>query len=209
MSLDFSLYLITDRTQVPPGRTLLENVHAALDGGVKGVQLREKDLDARDLYRLALEVRRLTERYEARLLINDRADIALAVGADGVHLGGTSLPVETVRRLVGPERLIGASTHSLQEISQAQEGGADFVTFGPVYFTPSKSAYGPPVGLEKLKAACAGSALPVFALGGVNALRIPEVMAAGASGVALISAVLASYDPSFAASAIIESLKNK
>jgi thiamine-phosphate pyrophosphorylase len=206
-SLDFSLYLITDRNQVPPDRTLVEVVRSALEGGVRGVQIREKDLGARELYLLSLELRRLTRRFDARLLINDRLDVAEAVEADGVHLGGASLPVKTARRLLGPRKLIGASAHSLQEVLEAQESGADFVTFGPVFFTPSKARYGAPVGLDRLREACVKAAIPVFALGGINALRTPEIIDAGAFGIALISAILTADEPTLSAASLLESLK--
>jgi thiamine-phosphate pyrophosphorylase len=193
--IDFQLYLITDRHGLPPGRSLMETVAAALEGGVRAVQLREKDLSPRELLPLALELRALTCRFGARLLINDRIDIAQAVAADGVHLAGTSLPIAVARRLLGPEALIGVSTHHLDEVLGATRDGADFVTFGPVYPTPSKAAFGAPVGIEALRIACATTILPVFALGGVKAPHIPELLEAGASGIALISAILASSAP--------------
>lgn len=197
--IDFNLYLITDRHQVASGHTLPQVIQAALDAGVKAIQLREKDLPTDQLHRLAAELRALTCRYGARLLINDRIDIGQAVEADGVHLGGQSLPVETARQLLGPDKLIGVSTHSLDQIDRAARGGADFVTFGPVYATPSKAAYGPPLGIGALTRACRHSAVPVFALGGVNPARRPEVLACGAAGIALISAIIASQEPSAAA----------
>lgn len=205
-SLLGSLYLITDRRQLPAGRTLLDTVEAALAAGVTMVQLREKDLPAGDLFALAQQLRQLTRRYGARLLINDRIDVALAVEADGAHLGGHSLPVNIARQLLGPERLLGVSTHHQEEIAEAAAAGADFVTFGPVYATPSKAAYGPPQGLERLRAACAGAALPVFALGGVSAERIPNVLAAGAAGIACIAAVLSAADPAAAARNLLRQL---
>jgi len=195
MPVDFNLYLITDRHQVPPGRTLVQTVEAALAAGVRAVQLREKDLGAAELLPLARELRELTRRHGARLLINDRIDIALAVEADGIHLGGHSLPVAIARKLLGPQRLIGVSTHHLTEIQRAAELGADFVTFGPVYATPSKAAFGPPQGLEALATACLASRLPVFALGGITPQRVAEVHTAGAFGVALIAAIIAADDP--------------
>ncbi len=197
-AVDFSLYLITDRRQVPGG-DLVTAVHSALEGGVRAVQLREKDLPAAALYPLARELRELTRRYGARLLVNDRVDVALAVEADGVHLGGHSLPAATVRRLLGPDRLLAISTHSAAEAAQAARSGADFITFGPVYFTPSKARYGAPVGLDALATVATATSLPVFALGGVTAELCPEVIAAGAGGVALISAILADPDPAAAA----------
>lgn len=203
--VDFKLYLITDRRALAPGRSLGETVAAALAGGVRAVQLREKDLSPRELLPLALELRSLTRRFGARLLINDRIDLAQAVEADGVHLAGSSLPTTVARRLLGPEALIGVSTHHLDEVLAAAREGADFVTFGPVYPTPSKAAYGAPVGLDALRSACSASPLPVFALGGIKAPHIPELLEAGASGIALISAILASSAPQLAA----ENLRQK
>lgn len=197
--IDFKLYLITDRLGLPPGRNLVETVAAALAGGVRVVQLREKDLSPRELYPLALELRALTRRFGARLLINDRIDLAQAVEADGVHLAGSSLPTAVARRLLGAEALIGVSTHHLDEILTAAMEGANFVTFGPVYPTPSKAAYGAPVGLDALRAACSASPLPVFALGGITPFHISELLDAGVSGIALISAILAARAPQQAA----------
>ena len=199
--IDFNLYLITDRHQLAPGHTLMSAVEAALQGGVKAVQLREKDLSAAELLPLARDLRELTRRYDAHLLINDQIDLALAVHADGVHLGGHSLPTNVVRQKVGPSLLIGVSTHSNTDIIIATGQGADFVTFGPVYATPSKAAFGPPQGLPALSAACRISALPVFALGGITVSKLADIRLAGAGGIALISAILASPDPRRAAEA--------
>lgn len=193
--IDFSLYLITDRHQVAPGHTLLSAIESALQGGIKAVQLREKDLSAAELLPLAQELRELTRRYDARLLLNDHIDLALAVQADGVHLGGHSQPTEIVRERIGTELLIGISTHSNADIISAAKQGADFVTFGPVYATPSKASFGPPQGLNALSEACRISPLPVFALGGISASRATEVRQTGASGIALISAIIANPDP--------------
>jgi len=206
--IDFNLFLITDRKQLPPGRSLVETVAAALEGGVRAVQLRERGLSAAELYPLALELRELTTRHGARLLINDRLDVALAVGADGVHLGGHSLPVAAARKILGPDKLIGVSTHRPEEVTAAQRGGADFVTFGPVFFTPSKAAFGEPVGPDRLSEVCAASPLPVFALGGVTLERLPELLSAGSRRVALISAILAAADPTAAAATILARLGN-
>jgi thiamine-phosphate pyrophosphorylase len=206
MPVDFDLYLITDRRQVPAGRTLVETLRAALEGGVRAVQLREKDLPAAELLPLAQELRGLTARHGARLLVNDRLDVALAVGADGVHLGGHSLPVAVARRILGPEKLIGVSTHHPEEVPAAARDGADFVTIGPVWFTPSKAAYAEPVGLEQLRAACAAD-LPVFALGGVTGDRLPAILAAGAAGAALVSAILAAPDAAAATTTLLARLR--
>lgn len=198
MAVDFRLYLVTDRLRATGG-DLLAAVGRALAGGVRAVQLREKDLHGRQLYELALAMRELTARHGARLLVNDRVDVALAAGADGVHLGAASIPPGEARRILGRGAMIGCSTHDLREVADAATGGADFVTFGPVYDTPSKAAYGPPVGIEALRRACAASPVPVFALGGIGAGTVGEVLDAGAWGVGAIGAVLAAPDPFAAA----------
>ena len=208
-AVDFDLYLITDRRSLAPGRDLLATVRSALLGGVRAVQLREKDLSAAELYPLARELRRLTREFSARLLINDRVDLALAVDADGVHLGSHSLPIAVARQLLGDQRLIGVSTHHHDEVNSAVAAGADFVTFGPVYPTPSKAAYGPPLGLEPLAAACAHAPLPVFALGGVSAARILELRAVGCSHVALIADIMSAADPTAAAQSLLKVLSRE
>jgi thiamine-phosphate pyrophosphorylase len=191
----FDFYLVTDRRQTH-GRDLLWVLEQALDGGgVGAVQLREKDLECKKLLDLADKARALCARYHAALLINDRIDVALAVDADGVQLGQSSLPVHTARKLLGPARMIGASTHSLQEAQEAERSGADFVLFGPVYFTPSKAAFGLPQGVAALKKVVENTTLPVYAIGGIKPDNVKEVLATGICGVALISALLAAPDP--------------
>ena len=192
--VDFSLYLITDRMQTA-GRALPAVVADALRGGLRAVQLREKDLAAGQLFELAVELRQLTRQYGAKLLINDRIDVALAVAADGVHLGKAGLPVPEARRILGRDRLIGYSAHSADEALQAQLAGADFVTLGPVYHTPSKAQYGEPLGLSALSEAARVVTIPVFALGGVKHASVAEVLSAGAHGVALISAIMVAPNP--------------
>ena len=201
--LNFRLYLVTDRKQTAD-RPLTDVVRAALDGGVRAVQLREKDLEGRELYALAERLRTLTARYQAHLLVNDRLDVALAVEADGVHLGQHSFSVKDARRLLGAGKLIGVSTHSRQEITAAQ--GADFMLFGPVYYTPSKAAYGEPQGPDRLRAAVAHSAVPVFAIGGIKTERVAEVVETGAHGIAMISAISAAPDPAQAARELLRQL---
>ena len=204
--IDFNLYLITDRTQTA-GRELPAVVADALIGGVRSVQLREKDLSACQQIELAVQLRSLTRQYNARLLINERIDIALAIGADGVHLGSESLPVAQARRLLGPELLIGYSAHAVDEALRAEQDGADFVTFGPVYHTPSKLKYGEPLGVSRLAAAISALTIPVFALGGVKKTSISDVMATGCHGVAMISEIIAASDPQSAATSILEKIE--
>lgn len=191
--VDCSLYLVTDRHQTC-GRPLVPLLREALGAGLRAVQLRERDLATRPLLALAEEVLRLTREHKALLLINDRVDLVLAVGADGVHLRSDSLPVAAARRLLGPHRLIGVSAHSVDEVVRAESEGADFALLGPVYDTPSKRAYGPPIGLRPIEEAASRCRLPVMAIGGITAARIGEVRRAGASGVAVSSAILSAAD---------------
>ena len=200
------VYLITDRHQTL-GRKLTDVVREALEGGVRAVQLREKDLSSGELFRLAAELRRLTSEYGARLIINDRLDIALAVEADGVHVGITSVPVAIVRQVMGKGTLIGYSAHEIDEALQAQADGADFVTFSPVYPTPSKSAYGQPCGVKKLADAVAALQIPVVALGGISLANVAEVLSASVTGIAVISALLAAVDPRVAASSLLKKIE--
>jgi len=187
----FRLYLITDRQLVPDLEGACE---MALKGGVKAIQLREKDLPVRELLETARRLRKLTERYGAMLFINDRVDVALASGADGVHLGVDGLPPGAVRKIAGEKLMIGASTHSLEEARRAERGGADFITFGPVYETSSKMKYGKPLGVEKLREAARELSVPIFALGGIKKENAGEALGAGAYGIALISAVFGAAD---------------
>jgi thiamine-phosphate pyrophosphorylase len=202
LPVDFKLYLITDRTQVK--MPLVAAVRLALEGGVRSVQLREKDLPVRELLALSQEMRTLTNEFGAKLFINDRVDVAVAVNADGVHLGHKSMPVEAVRRVVGNNMLIGVSTHNLAEAKAAEAGGADFITFGPVFDTPSKAKLGTPVGAEALKEIKYEINIPFYALGGIKSGNIKQVLCAGASGVAMISAILAAEDIKKASSKLIE-----
>ncbi|MBI1912041.1 MAG: thiamine phosphate synthase [Deltaproteobacteria bacterium] len=187
------LYLITDRKIAKQG--ILKAIESAIIGGVRFIQLREKDLKGAPLLQLAKEVRELTGFYNAKLIINDRADIALLCGADGVHLGQNSFSPKDVRKILGKEKLIGVSTHSIKEAKAARDSGADFITFGPVFFTPSKAQYGEPVGIKLLRKVKTEIEIPVYALGGIKKSNIREVIKAGADGIALISAIMGSDNP--------------
>ena len=190
-----NLYLITNRKLVHEKWAFLELIEKLLHGGVKMVQLREKDLTAAELFSLAVEMRALTEQYGCKLIINDRIDIAQAVAADGVHLGHHSLPVKYARKILGESALIGVSTHTTEEINSAHQQGADFITYGPVFYTPSKADMGEPVGLKSLQTACQKSTLPVYALGGISHDNCRDIIQTGVHGIALISALIAAKDP--------------
>jgi len=184
---------VTDHHALEPAPgtdALLAAIRRAADAGVDWIQIREKDLDARALaavVRLALESSRHTA---AKIFVNDRLDVAIAAGAAGVHLGEMSLPVETVvqwRRSAGRmEFEIGVSCHSIEGAKAAQRGGADYIFFGPVFPTPSKAAFGPPQGIERLREVCMAVQIPVLAIGGVNLENASSSMEASAAGIAAI-----------------------
>jgi thiamine-phosphate pyrophosphorylase len=192
--VDFDLYLVTDRHQTG-SRSLGDVVREALSGGVRAVQLREKDLPVRERFRWAERLRSVTAEFGARLLINDGVDICLAVGADGVHLRKDSLPIDAVRRIIGQDGLIGYSAHRASEALTAQQAGADFVVLGPIYDTPSKRTMGKPLGLSEIRSTAVQVSIPIFAIGGIRSGRIHPVVQNGAHGVAVISALLEAPNP--------------
>ena len=205
-SIDFDLYLVTDR-HATAGRDLLWVLKEALEGGVRAVQLREKDLGGGALLELARQVKALCDRHGAEFFINDRVDVALAADAAGVHLAANSMPLAVARGLLGPDRKIGVSTHSVAEVRSAAEAGADFVLFGPVYPTSSKLAFGEPQGPAALKAVTDSASLPVFAIGGIKQHHLPEIKAHGTARIALISAISEAPDPKAAARDMLAALR--
>jgi len=175
---------ITDRRGLTGG--LIDNVRALLDAGIDLLQLREKDLEARELYDLARAIRSLPNPSGAKLVVNARADVALAAGFDGVHLPADSPSPELFRR-ISERFVIGVSCHSADEAVRAAEEGADYVVFGPVFETASKRAFGPPQGLARLEEVCRAANIPVLALGGITESNAGDCLRAGAAGLAGIS----------------------
>jgi len=184
------LYLITDRKLFHAQCEFYLALETALMAGVKFIQLREKHLPERMILDMAYWVLELAREYGAKLLVNDRVDIALAAGADGVHLGQKSLPAHAVRKITGDDFLIGVSTHSLHEALEAEKDGADFITLGPIYHTPSKARYGEPIGVDVIRQVKSRVSVPVLAIGGIKTDTVHEVLNAGADGVAVISGIL-------------------
>jgi thiamine-phosphate pyrophosphorylase len=176
---------ITDRHALKP-QELLRRISEAARAGVDLIQIREKDLATRDLLALSREAVEAARGTKAQIVINDRLDIALAVGAAGVHLSRESLPASEVRRIVPKDFLIGVSCHSTSQALEAEAAGADYILLGPIFATPSKLQYGPPLGIEKLREATSRLKIPVLALGGINVERARECRAAGARGIAAI-----------------------
>ena len=199
------LVLITDRKVC--GKKLTDIIEHAIEGGVGTVQLREKDLCTGDLYSLAKEIREITERKDVNLIINDRVDIATAVDADGVHLGWQSLGIDIVRRMIGRDKIIGFSAHSLEEAERAKSSGADYVSISPVFDTVNKDYFIKPLGVGAIGRVKDQINIPVIALGGINESNVSSVIKNGADGVAIISAILLSDSPEQTAAGICREIK--
>jgi len=191
--LESRLFLVTDRHQTK-GRPLVPLLQRVLTAAAPVIQLRERDLSARELVTLALELQAVTASRRSQLLINDRIDVALALEGVGVHLRSNSLPVSVARQVLGTQRLLGISVHAVEEAVQVESQGADYIVLGPIYETPSKQMFGPPLGIHTLERACRLVRLPIIGIGGVTAARAREMRRAGAFGVAVITAVLGAAD---------------
>lgn len=201
-----ALYLVTSQEVTRNGNTL-DVVRKALAGGVRLVQLREKSMCDGELYRLALEVRRLTRDVGANLVINDRVDIAIACGADGVHLGLEDLPVDAARR-IAPEFIIGASAHSVQEVLDAQQKGASYVNIGPLFTTKTKKVPGDRfLGIDGLRSMLAVARIPFTVMGGIKMEHIADLVANGARTVAVVSAVTMADDPERATRELLREIR--
>ena len=177
------------------GRGIVEVVRAALRGGAPSIQLRGKDQPAREQAALARALLTETRAMGALLLVNDRLDVALAAGADGVHLGQDDLPLEAARRIVPPHFIVGISAETAELARAAERGGADYVGTGPVYATGSKPDAGDAVGCARIAEVAAAVALPVLGIGGIAIANAADVVRAGAAGIAVISAVMRAADP--------------
>lgn len=210
--MPFDLYLVTD-PDLPRGKPLLAVVAAALSGGVTVVQLRDKRSSLREMLELGAEMRRISQLHHAPFLVNDRVDLALALEADGVHVGPADLPPLEARRLMPPPRLLGVSTGTIQEALAAQEAGADYIGAGPVFPTATKPAAGFPIGPEGIRSIAEAVRIPVIGIGGINAGNAESVVEAGAAGVAVVSAIIGAEDPESAAreirARVVEALERR
>lgn len=207
-ALDLRVYLITD-PRLPGDRRLEEVVGAALRGGVTLVQLRDKGASTLQLVETGRRLREITAAASVPLVINDRVDVAMAVGADGVHVGHPGqedMPPEICRRLLGPHAIVGVSVDQVDEAQRAAAAGATYLSTGPVYVTQTKSDAGPAAGLALVRRIRAATSLPLTGIGGIGRDTAGEVIRAGADGVALAGAILAAADPETAARSVRQSV---
>jgi thiamine-phosphate pyrophosphorylase len=197
-AVDWTLYVATDSRLASP-RSLAAIIEAAIRGGAGIIQYREKTLTTRRMVESAAVLRQVCRQSGAVFLVNDRLDVALAVDADGVHLGQNDMPVRIARELLGPEKLLGISVQDARTMDEAENEGADYLSFSPVFSTSTKPDHEGPLGLEGVRVLAGRSRLPTVAIGGINRTNVAEVMGTGVRGVCVISAVMSAPDPERAA----------
>lgn len=203
---DLRLYLVTDRP-LSLGRDIDWIVEEAVKGGATMVQLREKDCSTREFIELAAKLKETLKPLGIPLLINDRIDVALAVDADGVHIGQSDMPYKTARALLGPDKIIGLSVENMEDIRVANELDVDYVGISPVYSTHTKTDTAAPFGLDGLREAVKLSIHPTVAIGGMNMKTAKDVMACGTDGIAVVSAIVSADSPCEAARNLLEVMK--
>ncbi|MDY2986422.1 MAG: thiamine phosphate synthase [Peptoniphilus sp.] len=194
-SVDYSIYLVTDRSLMT-GDNLLNAVEESLNGGTKLVQLREKNATTREFLELAVELKELCHRYNAKLLINDRIDIALAVDADGVHLGQTDIPADIARKILGEDKIIGISAQTIDRAREAESLGADYIGVGAVFPTKTKDVIHD-MNPEILSSVAASVSIPVVAIGGINRTTIDNLKDIDVAGYAIVTGILMAEDKKY------------
>lgn len=191
-NLDLSLYLVTDKSD--DVEKFLKTIEEAIKGGVSVVQIREKTADTLDFYNLALKVKEITSKYNVPLIINDRVDIALAIDADGVHVGQSDMPCDVTRRLIGEDKILGISAATVDEAQKAEKDGADYIGTGAVFPTATKDD-APSVTKEELKEVVESINIPVVAIGGINLENAHQLVDTGIAGLSVVSAIMSSENP--------------
>jgi len=207
-NIDWKLCLVAD-VEAAEGKYIILAIEKAIEGGVSLVQLRAKNLESREYLELSLKAHEITKIKNIPFIINDRVDIAFSCKADGVHLGQDDLPLFFTRKILGKKKLIGVSVNTVKEAKEAEQGGADYLGVGPIYFTQTKKDIRPPIGLEGLRDIRRRVEVPILAIGGVNAKNAREIIETGADGVAVVSAILASENIEEAARELAEAVSVK
>ncbi|WP_446898675.1 thiamine phosphate synthase [Clostridium sp. LBM24168] len=198
MGINYNLYLVTDRRFIG-SKPLKKAVEEAILGGVTLVQVREKNASSREFYRIALEVKEITQYYKIPIIIDDRLDIAQAIDADGVHLGQTDIPLDIARKILGINKIIGISVGNIEEAVEAENGGADYLGIGTIFNTGTKKDIDIPIGIEGLNKIYNSINIPAVAIGGIGQNNFKEVFSTGIDGIAVVSAILGSKDITSAA----------
>lgn len=191
-NLDLSLYLVTDKSD--DVEKFLKTIEEGIKGGVTVVQIREKTADTLDFFNLALKVKEITKKYNVPLIINDRVDVALAIDADGVHVGQTDMPCDVTRKLVGPDKIVGVSAATIDEAKKAEKDGADYIGTGAVFPTATKDD-APKITKKDLKEIVDSINIPVVAIGGITLDNAHELIDTGIAGLSVVSAIMSSDDP--------------
>ncbi|WP_282126893.1 thiamine phosphate synthase [Marinifilum flexuosum] len=200
---DLNLYLVTDK-ELANGKALEDIVEEAVKGGVSMVQIREKEANSKDFYQLADTVKKVLEKYKVPLIINDRLDIALAVDADGLHIGQSDLPYHVARKILGPNKIIGLSVENIEQARQANQLDVDYIGLSPVFSTQTKNDIAKPLELDGVKEIMSFSKHPAVAIGGINSTNTADIIKAGADGIAVVSAIVCAEDPCNAAKELKE-----
>jgi thiamine-phosphate pyrophosphorylase len=205
-NIDYSLCLVTDQ-KLCRGRELIDVVMEAVAGGVSIVQIREKDSHTRDFLQLAAAIKKKLKNTNVPLIINDRVDVAIAAGADGVHVGQTDLPCSAVREMLGPDKIVGVSINTFDQITEADKLDIDYLSLSPVFPTPTKPDTTPAFGIEGLKKARQMTSRPMMTIGGIDKNNLGDIIAAGMDGVAVVSAICSAPSPAAAARELLEIIR--
>ncbi|MBR3141144.1 MAG: thiamine phosphate synthase [Methanobrevibacter sp.] len=200
-NLDLSLYLVTDDSS--DKKKFLNTIEESIKGGVKVVQIREKTSDTLTFYNLALEVKKITDKYDIPLIINDRVDIALAIDADGVHVGQSDLPCDITRKLIGKTKILGISASTIYEAKKAQKEGADYIGTGAIFPTATKDD-APSVTKDELKNITESIDIPVVAIGGIKLSNVDEIKDCGIEGISVVSEIMDSHNPKKTSEELLE-----
>ena len=204
-NLDLSLYLVTDKSDNV--EEFLNTIEEAIKGGVSVVQIREKTAETLDFYNLALKVKEIITRYNVPLIINDRVDVALAIDADGVHVGQSDMPCDITRKLIGPDKILGVSAHNIKEAKKAEKDGADYLGSGAVFPTPTKDDANR-ITKKDLKEITDSVNIPVVAIGGINLDNANELKDTGIKGLSVVSAIMSSENPKKSSEELLKIFKN-
>ena len=206
MIIDYKLYLVTDRTN-KTDKEFLNIIEEAIKGGVTVVQIREKDADTLEFYNISNKVKEICSKYNVPLIINDRIDIALAIDADGVHIGQSDMPIKIARKLIGNDKILGISAHNIQEAKEAEENGADYLGVGAIFSTSTKKDAND-VSIDTLKEITSNVDIPTVAIGGINLDNVEKLKDTNISGISVVSAIMNAENPKIASENLLRKIKN-